>query len=239
MIATTSIVADSVGTLLRQAREEAGFDTATIALRTKIPERYILLFEEGAHEKLSDDVYTKIFLKGYGKFLGFDTKTLLELFRNERGRITAKEKNFLPQKQHPTSSLSLDHFFITPKRIQAAILLSLVFSLMMYFGMEVKKIIAPPSLSLRSPQEGFVTTEHQVTVNGVTEKEVTLRINGKNVSADINGNFKDTLDLQEGLNVLTIIGAKKYSKEKMITRRIIVLPKDRPTATLRDSSHGL
>jgi hypothetical protein len=105
-----------------------------------------------------------------------------------------------------------------------------VLGLGVYFALEIKKIIAPPQISLAAPQDGLVTTERSLVIEGRTEREVSLRINGKPVSPDGNGNFRDTLELQEGLNLITVVGAKKHSKEMAVTRRIIVMPKQRPTA---------
>jgi len=226
---TTSAIADSVGSLLRQAREEAGVTRHAVAVRTKIPERYVALFEENAFDELTEDVYTKIYLKAYGKFLGFDTSTLLDLYRRERMRMTGVSSPSHAAK-HPTTSVPASQLVVTPKLIQGAILLLAVLGIAIYFFVGLKKIVAPPSISLVAPPDGMVTTERSVVIEGRTEQEVSLRINGKSVSPDDNGNFRDALDLQEGLNVITIIGAKKYSKEMTVTRRIIVTPKQRPTA---------
>ena len=80
---TTTAIAESVGALLRQAREESGLSRTAVASRTKIPERYIAQFEEGPTVGAAEDVYTKIYLKAYAKFLGFETATLIELYRND------------------------------------------------------------------------------------------------------------------------------------------------------------
>src|SRR5688500_3343521 len=70
---TTSAIAESVGALLRQAREEAGLSLTTVSARTKIPERYLAQFEQNGVGGPQEDVYSKIYLKAYAKFLGFDT----------------------------------------------------------------------------------------------------------------------------------------------------------------------
>lgn len=231
----TSMIAESIGALLRQSREEAGLSVRDVASRTKIPERYVAFFEADAHGELTDDVYTKIYLKAYGKFLGFDTKTVLEHYRRERARVMAYDDARAPKNRHPAENIPTSQLVVTPKLIQTALLAVVVLGIAGYFAFELKTIVAPPDIALAAPKDGMVTAERSITVEGKTESEVSLRINGKPVSIDNRGNFKDTLELQEGLNLITVVGAKKHSKEMMVTRRVIVTPKERPSALLPEA----
>ncbi|HTM68826.1 MAG TPA: helix-turn-helix domain-containing protein [Candidatus Binatia bacterium] len=228
---TATAIAESVGALLRQAREESGLSLAAVAARTKIPERYLAQFEANGAGGAQEDVYSKIYLKAYAKFLGFDTTTLVDLYKKERARTAPPERRAAPKK-HPAAELPHSALVVTPKLIHAALLGLVVLGLVAYFAFEIKKIVAPPDISLTAPQDGLVTTERSLVIEGRTEREVALRINGKAVSPDGDGNFRDTLDLQEGLNLITVVGAKKHSRDMTITRRIIVMPKQRPTATV-------
>lgn len=223
-------IADSVGAILKQARTDLGCNRREAAAKTKIPERYIVRFEDGAHDKLPDDVYTKIFLKVYCKFLGLDTQTVVNLYRQERTRSLVPSKT--AEKRHPAQAVPAWHMLVTPQVIKAVIMSAFVIGLAVYFWLVVRSIVSPPSITLNSPQDGLVTTERAVTIDGRTEQEVALRINGKYVAPDGFGNFKDTLELQEGLNVIKVVGMKKHSKETVVVRRIVVEPKDRPTAAL-------
>lgn len=238
---TTTAIADSVGALLRQAREESGLSRATVAFRTKIPERYVTGFEDGMAPGTVEDAYTKIYLKAYAKFLGFEAATLVDLYRKERERTMPRptERRTAPVKRHPSVPVQTSALVVTPKIIQAALLGLVALGLVAYFGFEVKKIIAPPQITLIAPDDGLVTVERSLVIEGRTEGEVTLRVNGKPVSPDSNGNFRDSLDLQEGLNVVTVVGAKKHSKEMTVTRRIIVLPRERPTAELPTAAEDI
>lgn len=233
MVTTTSAVAESVGALLRQAREEAGLSRQAVSTRTRIPERYVTLFEDG-DKAIPEDVYTTIYLKAYAKFLGFDTASIVSLYKKERGRPAAPAPvpERVAKRQHPASSLPKTAFVSAPKIIQAVLICLLIAGLAAYFGLEVKKIFAPPAISLLTPPDGLVTSERSIVIEGRTDREVSLRVNGKRISPDDNGNFRDMLELQEGLNLITIAGVKKHSREMTVTRRIIVTPKDRATATL-------
>lgn len=220
----------TVGELLYNARASFKLERHEVSLRTKIPERYIQGLENGSYSEMPDDVYTKIYLKAYCAFLGLDAADMLGRYRNER--TSAEKVDLNGRRSHPTTSIPASQLVVAPKIIRALLFGLVVLGIGMYFGLEVKKIITPPSVSLASPKDGLVTIERSVAIEGNTEREVALSINGKQVATDDKGNFKDILDLQEGMNVITIVAAKKYSKPMTVTRRIIVEPLQNPTASL-------
>lgn len=229
--ADQKVAADSASARLKKARAELGCSRHDAAIKTKIPERYIARFEDGAYDKLPDDVYTRIYLKVYCKFLGLDVPTIINMQKQEHLRQTACRKTSPGAvRHHPTRAIPAWQLLVTPQIIRTAIVGIVVLGLAAYFWLAIKNIVTPPTITLTSPRDNLVTTEHSVTVEGRTEQEVSLRINGKYVAPDSYGNFQDTLELQDGMNDLKIVGVKKHSKEAVITRRIFVQPKDRPTA---------
>ncbi|MBI4457571.1 helix-turn-helix domain-containing protein [Candidatus Uhrbacteria bacterium] len=225
MAATTVTMNETVGALLRDARDRKGKSLAEAASVTKIPERFLALLESDSLGDLPDDIYAKIFLKTYCKFLGLDTPSVLGLYREQR----AFDSSFRRQepRRHPTPSLAASHMIVTPKLIRSILLGVAVLGLAAYVGVELMKIVTPPNITISTPADGTVTGERAVAIEGATEPEVTLRINGKGVAVGNDGNFHDTLILQEGLNTIRIVGAKKHSREMVVTRRIIVQPRPR------------
>ncbi len=236
--ATGQKLTDAVGVRLKKARTELGCSRHEAAAKTKIPERYIARFEDGAYDKLPDDVYSKIFLKVYCKFLGLDVPSIVAQQRQERLRALNPQRT-PGLGRHPTRAIPAWQLLATPKLIKSAIIIGAVLGLAIYFWLAVSNIVSPPVITLSSPQDNLVTSEHSLTVEGKTELEVSLRINGKYVAPDGYGNFKDTLELQDGLNEVKVIGMKKHSREATITRRILVEPKDRPTAAAVPPLPGL
>jgi len=240
--ATGQKTLDSVGVRLKKARTELGCSRHDAAVKTKIPERYITRFEDGAYDKLPDDVYSRIFLKVYCKFLGLDVPTMVGLQRQERLRAAAPQKNPAPgasARRHPTRAIPAWQMMVTPQLIRAVIVIGAVLGLAVYFWLTVSRIVSPPVITLSSPRDNFVTSDHAVTVEGRTEREVSLRINGKYVALDELGNFRDTMELQDGLNEIKVVGMKKHGKEAVIIRNIVVEPKDRPTAAAPQPLPGL
>ncbi len=216
---------ETLGTLLRQARERKKRTLAEAAATSKIPERYLSLLESDALADLPDDIYAKIFLKTYCKFLDLDTPSVLGLYREQRA-FDASFRRSEPRR-HPTPSVAASHMIVTPKLIRGILLGIAVLGLAAYVGVELMKIVTPPSISITTPADGTVTAERAIAIEGATEPEVTLRINGKGIAVSDDGGFRDTLILQEGLNTIRIVGAKKHSREMVVTRRIIVQPRQK------------
>ena len=75
---------------------------------------------------------------------------------------------------------------------------------------------------VNQPAENLITLENQITIQGYSEKEVSLKINDRPLLSDKQGGFNLTIDLQKGLNIIKISAQKKHSKEQVVYRKIIV-----------------
>ena len=73
------------------------------------------------------------------------------------------------------------------------------------------------------PYEDISTSDSSVQIQGKAEPETEITINEDSVLQDAEGYFSRVINLKPGLNVITVVGQKKYSKEKIITRNIKVI----------------
>jgi hypothetical protein len=87
---------------------------------------------------------------------------------------------------------------------------------------EVLRVTSPPILEVKSPTDNFLTNETTITVSGIAAADSTVVINDEPAATDLKGNFKETLDLRTGLNVITISASKKFAKPNIIYRRVVV-----------------
>jgi hypothetical protein len=222
--------AESIGSLLKGARVERGLTTGEVAATLRLPETFIVAFENDDHWRMPDDAYTRLYLKAYAAFLGFNAATLLKQQAKERGRHVKAPIHASADGQR--REIPARMFWVTPAMIQTVLLVTVALGVAGYFGFELKRMVAPPVIVLASPRDGLVTNDRAVAVSGTTEPEVTIRINGKAINPDLQGKFSDMLELQDGLNLITIKSAKKHSREVTLTRRVIVTPTVRPAAML-------
>ena len=80
-----------VGQKLREARERAGLDLAQVAAETKIPERHLVVMENGDWAALPARTYAVGFSRSYARMVGLDEKAIAaevreELVGNSEGR---------------------------------------------------------------------------------------------------------------------------------------------------------
>jgi hypothetical protein len=68
----------------------------------------------------------------------------------------------------------------------------------------------------------LVTDKPTIEVVGQTEKEVKTKINDQEIQTDTQGNFRESVSLQPGLNIIKISAVKKRGKENIIYRQIIL-----------------
>jgi hypothetical protein len=62
----------------------------------------------------------------------------------------------------------------------------------------------PPRLEILSPPELFTASDPTVQLQGTTDAEVRLKVNGETVGVESNGTFTHLLRLQQGINLVTI-----------------------------------
>lgn len=80
----------------------------------------------------------------------------------------------------------------------------------------------PPTLSISSPSDGYVTNKKTITVSGTTNdatsSPVTVTVNGKAVTVSSNGTFSTDVTLTSGNNTITVIAKDSAGKTTTITR---------------------
>ena len=226
-------IAESLGGMLTRSREEKRLTTAKVSAQLGIPEKWVLKAENDKWDEIPEDAYSRIYFRSYCRLLGLDTKTMLELYRQARQRHRLNNRQFSKDsRHHPTTAVPAWQMIVATRLIRRSVLGLLGLGLIGYFWWAIAGIVTPPKIVLIAPMDGLVTEDRSIVVEGRTEAEVGLRVNGKDVAPDGNGYFRDTLDLAEGLNIITVAAFKRHSKETVVTRRIIVKPQEKTAVIL-------
>ena len=90
------------------------------------------------------------------------------------------------------------------------------------FTFYFKNVFAPPFLELEVPQDNQIVSDYNITVQGKTEPESELKINNNLVLIDQAGAFSEGVHLKSGINIIEVSSKKKYSRERIVTRKILV-----------------
>lgn len=91
-----------------------------------------------------------------------------------------------------------------------------------FVGVQVWRVITPPKLTIAYPPEGQATENHQIIINGSTEPEAEVEINGQQVASNPAGQFTQPIELQPGTNKIFIRSTKKHGLFTTVSRTVML-----------------
>lgn len=206
---------NSLGEELRRLRTYKNIRIDDVAKKLNIRAEYLLAIEAEDFFSLPAGLYGKNFIKRYAKYLGVDSK-FVEKYLSET-QTMIREENPFSQK-----ILKKRKFLIFPRIIRNGLIALAVIICFLYLLFYFKKIILAPELVIIEPARNLMIKESHITITGKTEKEAEVKINGELVLNNNDGNFSQTVNLRKGINNLEITAKKKYSREILIIRQILV-----------------
>ncbi|HSR89139.1 MAG TPA: helix-turn-helix domain-containing protein [Candidatus Udaeobacter sp.] len=205
-----------VGERLKKEREKQGLSLDDICQKSRIPLKYLEAIELGHFKELPQTKAHRLaYIREYAEDLNLNPASLLYQFSQESDLTDDIPSH--PRRALAFGSLSsLTNIF---KNIGAVILLA---GFIGYLAWQVNGVLQLPKLIVYTPTDGYISSKPTTLVQGETEKEVRLTVNGKDVMANDDGKFEIPLDLSNGVNTITISAIKKHGKVTTITRNIIV-----------------
>lgn len=210
---------NGIGNTLKTARQKTGLSLKMIAKHIQIDKKYLEALENDKWQNLPGEIYAKNFIKKYCQFLSQEYKVDIDESKIDFSKISGfKHKNY--QKDFHKKTLQKD-FLNLPKILKIVLIVLIVLTALIYLIWQINSIIQPPEIILFHPVTDLTLTDNSITISGQTEAEVKLKINGEDIILEPDNTFSLTLNLQEGLNTITIEGKKKYSKTRVIERKII------------------
>jgi cytoskeletal protein RodZ len=209
----------NVGQRLKVRRKELGVTLAQVELDTKIRGKFLTQLESGDYSKLSNDIYTRGFVQQYATYLGVSGQLMAEQYVSERGGAIEAETR-APRIQKTR------RLIVTGRLVGLGISALIVTSVVGYLVLQFSSLAAAPRLFLSSPSVDATIDGSSVRIAGNTTPGSDVSVNDTLVPGDANGQFSDTLALQDGINVIRISSRSKLGKTTLITRNIIAhLPK--------------
>lgn len=209
---------ETVSEQLRNARQAKKLKLCQIANQLNINEKYLIALEKGEYERLPHGIYGKNFLREYALFLGLDYKKLAKDYDAEINLIeTRRQKNLFSRQ-----IVKARYLWAVPKIFKNIFIFLIISICFIYLGYRVNKIISPPLLIISRPAANLITNQTVLEVAGQTQAEASLLINGQTVLTDKNGDFSQTINLKNGINIITITANKKHSRGNTVIRQILV-----------------
>lgn len=211
----------TVGEVLRNERLRQKKTLRQLYQQTKIPEKTLKALEEDDYSQLPSATFIKGFIKIYAQSLNLDKDKLLAVFRRDWEK--QEERKILPKGlARPLDRLS----FWNPKTGLILIISFIVTIILIYFGLQLKNFLLPPSLVLTTPEENQKIDKEEITVAGKTNKDASLTINGQTVSLDDDGSFSYQLKALPGEKTIIVVATNRHGKKTTIQRTIEVIDKE-------------
>lgn len=214
-------VPQTLGEKLRALRRGQAVSLGDIERDTHVQRRYLEALEHGRYEELPEPLYARNFIRAYARALNADDKYFIELYEEECGRCDLLDPSRLPRQRVRKGSL-----FNLPGALTASLLGAFALIVFSYFGWQFLGLVRAPEVILYAPDDGMATDSALLPVSGeVIKGEATLVINGEQIVVNADNTFETTLDLERGLNVITVEAKRRYSRSAVIYRRVVFEPK--------------
>ncbi|WKZ28678.1 MAG: helix-turn-helix domain-containing protein [Patescibacteria group bacterium] len=207
----------TIGEALRAAREERGETLEDVERVTHVSKKYIAAVENNDLKKLPEAVYTKKFVRALASHYGLDPEAAAESLLKE---VSAGAGALAVQR--PVNYVEGRSLVASPILLKSVLIAVAFVGILGYFAFSVRSILKPPSVTLYSPHDDQVFSTGRVVLEGQTEREVDLAVNGEPVSIEADGSFKDVLNLPPGVSTLRLIAKKKHSREQEIFIKVVI-----------------
>ena len=206
-----------LGRDLTELRTKAGLSRAEAAQRSKVSEGSIRSLEEERWEEIPDPLYFEHVFRTYLAMYPVQQNYYLQKYRTSlhiKTRERTKEELLPLERAHWAD-------FTVWSRVLAVIGLFVFAGLIGgYIFYQVRAVTAPPSLMVETPKEGERLAEPIARVEGKTEADATVTINGRSAIVEGDGSFTLTMDIPSGPTVIVIQAKKRRGKVAEETRHV-------------------
>jgi transcriptional regulator with XRE-family HTH domain len=195
---------------IKMAREDKGLSLEDVAKKIGVGLNHLQDIEAGRFDKLPGGVYKKTFIKKYSSFLGLKNVDQISQSVNDKTDVFTRK------------SINKTSFLVFPKLFRNILAIMAVLTLFLYIGLYLRNSLSMPEIEIFEPVDNLITEKNLVTVSGKADAKTTIEINDHPVLKNENGDFKEIIELKQGLNVISISAQNKYSQKRVIKKQILV-----------------
>lgn len=206
----------TVGSMLYEARMAKGLKPSDIEQAIKIREKYILAIESDDFTSLPSPSYAKGFIRNYAEYLGLSTESVMAFFRRQMTEVT--RASIIPR--GVSDPLNAPFFHFTPRRFIVLIVSLLLLTFVLYLGRQYIMNGKAPPLDISSPANQQIVHTSRVVVEGKTQPDTTIVINGVSTIVRDDGRFYDQVPLEIGVNTITFVATSRFGKTTTIVREV-------------------
>jgi cytoskeletal protein RodZ len=185
---------ETVGDTFVKERKKLKKNLSSVSLDTRIDVKKLKALEENNFSVFESPVSTKGFIKIYSEYLGLDPEKILAIHRRDFGE--KKEEVKIIAKENK-SKFSLTYLYLL-------IPIIILGSTLIYFYNQFSHFQSPPELEIFEPKNNTILTEERLEVQGQTERDTIIEIEGEKVPVDENGFFITKVSMEPGNNIIAV-----------------------------------
>lgn len=206
----------TVGIMLQEARIAKGLTPQDVERVIKIREKYIVAIEADNFSSLPSPSYAKGFVRNYAEFLGLPTDAILAFFRRQMTDVS--KASLLPR--GVSEPLRASRIHLTPGRFVAFLVSVLLIIFFLYLGNQYFRIGKAPPLTVSSPTNQEIVASSRVVVEGQSDRDATVMINGISTIVRDDGRFYEQVALEPGVNKIIITATSRFGKTMIVAREV-------------------
>ncbi|MBI5729158.1 MAG: helix-turn-helix domain-containing protein [Candidatus Magasanikbacteria bacterium] len=212
---------DRLGERFQKKRKNLQLTVEELAERTRIAVKHLLAIEQSNFSELPKaKAFRLAYVREYAAALGLAGDDCIEQFTHEDGLLDTP----LIHPHRVTRGL---RFSSVSLFLRNALVLGGVALFAGYLFWQVRGVLEPPRLVIYSPVEGLVLRAPATVVQGETDPETHLSVNGQDIMVNDKGIFETKIDLSSGMNTIVITAEKKHGKTTTVTRHLVVQQKNK------------
>lgn len=200
---------NTIGKILKDARESKNITLMDLENTTKIKKDFISKIEKEDWNNLPEFPVVSGFVKNIANSLDLSVDNVNATLR----------RDYPPKKLRINPKPDINNKFTWSPKLTFAIGVSvLVLVVLGYLGLQYKKFITPPELTVNSPKQNEIITQNKIKVSGKTTTDVSLTVNNQPITLDQDGAFITIIEITKETKNLVF---KATSRSGKVTEKSI------------------
>lgn len=198
----------NLGEKLNSARKQKRISLERAESETRIRVNFIEAMENNNFHLLPTSVYGRGFVRRYAEYLGLDPVEVKNEMISVPKNGETKSQPFSPASINPDL-----HWVVTPRTIMWIAVIAVFATFVTYIYYQVKAFSAPPTISISAPAAESTTKNSTAEITGTTDPGSSLYINDNLANVGSNGSFDEKIQLQPGINVVSVRVVNRINKQ--------------------------
>lgn len=211
---------ESAGEVLTKARQERRLTLEDVARDLKIQQKSLRDIEAAHYNELPAEVHTIGFIRSYARYLQLNERKIVDLHKKELRilkNLSGKKSEAKPAKTYSNTAV-----IVTPRFIKIGAIVLAILGLFGYLWYQISGLSVAPKLMIKEPAQDATVSENQIGIVGETKPGANITINEQSVYVDSEGVFRETISLQEGLNIIEIVATNKLDRKSVVERKVVM-----------------